>query len=149
VLPSTSNFVNLFFCSSTLSTWSRSSPGAAQRRPHLPRAVRVVLRRALELLHGQRDKRLAALVLLLGWLLKSGRIMSTLEQHKSNFLVFITASGGVFRTRAFGQDQSTHLDLSYWRRPLVAALHEPALGSMHVALGSSVLRLASSTLRVS
>jgi hypothetical protein len=40
----------------------------------LLRAVRAVLRRALELLYGQRDKRLSALSLHVGWLLKSGRV---------------------------------------------------------------------------
>ena len=41
---------------------------------HLPRVVQVALRRVLELLHGQRDRRLMALALHVGWLLKGGRI---------------------------------------------------------------------------
>jgi hypothetical protein len=40
---------------------------------HLPCAVRVVLRRALESLHGHRDMRLTVLALHVGWLSKGGR----------------------------------------------------------------------------
>jgi hypothetical protein len=50
---------------------------------HLLRAARVALRRALELLHGQRDNRLVALVLHLGWLVKSGRVRAA---HKVAYL---------------------------------------------------------------
>jgi hypothetical protein len=47
---------------------------------YLPRAVQVVLGRVLELLHGQRDKRLKALALQVSWLLKGGRIRTA---HKA------------------------------------------------------------------
>ena len=46
---------------------------------HLPRAVQVALLRVLELLHGQRDKRLKVLALHVGWLLKGGRIRAANE----------------------------------------------------------------------
>ena len=46
---------------------------------HLPRVVQVALRRVLELLHGQRDKRLMVLALHVGWLLKGKRIRAAHE----------------------------------------------------------------------
>jgi hypothetical protein len=88
----------------------------------------VVLRRVLELLHGQRNKRLEDLVLQMGWLLKG----CALEQHAKIISVFITGYNGVSQTRALGLGQPTNLALASWRRPLAAALHEPALDSVRV-----------------
>jgi fatty acid-binding protein DegV len=73
VLSSTSNFVNMLFLvdlEHVAHDLHLMQLGAVD----LLRTTHVALRHAAELLHGQRDGRLTALALHVGWLLKGGRI---------------------------------------------------------------------------
>jgi hypothetical protein len=81
---------------------------------HLPRVARVVLRRALELLHGQRDKPLSVLALHVGCLLKGGRIRAAQKlPHVRDGSVASVSRAGWFGDGKRSEEVITFFQLSH------------------------------------